>query len=271
MKKLRIISLILTALLLVSILSACGGEMFGYRVLTTVGSEKLALAFRQGDPISVLVPAALRELKNSGRVSELSVRWFGEDLTLIPAEADAVKNALAELGLKAVPAREFILGVDSTAAPYSFASDKGIEGFDVDLAQAVCSLLGYKLKIQPISAQKAETELLAGNIDCAWGGMSFPATGDKITVTEPYFSTSHLLLVKSDSGVRRAKGLGGKIICMRDNIQIINSMEKNETLSDISFEKRFMTDGAACLRALDSGEADAVIIDEFAFQYIFKA
>ncbi|MCL2342776.1 MAG: transporter substrate-binding domain-containing protein, partial [Firmicutes bacterium] len=168
---------VLAALLFLALLlsfAACDNGQLGYRVVGSAGAQDLVMAFRADDTVGVLVPAAIRELKAEGKVAELATRWFGSDITKFKAERGAVSAALQSLGLDAPPSRDFILGIDGGAVPFSFARSGAYTGFDVELARAVCGKLGWTLSIQPISPFDVEVELASGDIDGAWGGLSVP-------------------------------------------------------------------------------------------------
>lgn len=265
----------LAAALLAALLftfAACGGPpQTGNRVLAEVGSQELAMAFRAGDPVGVLVPAALQELAAEGTVAATAVRWFGSDPTEFSPEQGAVAAALESLGLDAPPQRTFILGVDAGAIPFAFSRDEGYTGFDVELAQAVCGKLGWEFQVQPISPLDVETELASGNIDCAWGGLSFPnGSTQAMTVSAPYLEDKLVVVVRADSGITRLGKLSGKLITLRDSVTPINSFENNAALGKLNLQKRYLPSLAACFEALGKGECDAVFLSGLAANYILS-
>ena len=68
----------------------------------------------------------------------------------------------------------FVLGLDDSFPPMGYLEPESgkITGFDIDLAEEVCDRLGITLKIQPISWVTKELELINGNVDCLWNGLS---------------------------------------------------------------------------------------------------
>lgn len=52
-----------------------------FKVAVTLDEEPIAIAFKKGDKeIQEAVKKAIEELKNDGTMSELSIKWFGEDI-----------------------------------------------------------------------------------------------------------------------------------------------------------------------------------------------
>ena len=125
-------------------LGGCGGSAGGYRVIETLQEETFSMAFRQGDMVGQYVTAALQVLAANGDIHTLAEKWLGEDNTSFPEDAEAL-DAFGD-----IPARTMILGLDPGAWPMSFADGAGYSGFDVELAQAVCQLLGWEIQYQPM-------------------------------------------------------------------------------------------------------------------------
>ena len=69
--------------------------------------------------------------------------------------------------------KTFTVGFDAEYPPYGYMDDNGdYTGFDLELAQAVCDLKGWKLKKQPIVWDNKDNELNSGSIDCIWNGFT---------------------------------------------------------------------------------------------------
>ena len=107
---------------------------------------------------------------------------------------------------------EFILGLDENIPPMGFRDENGeITGFDIDVANEVCSRLGIKLIVQPINWDAKEQELNTGNIDCIWNGFTINDDRKKnILFSDPYMNNRQLLVVKEDSPYNTSTDLEGK-------------------------------------------------------------
>ena len=172
------------------------------------------------------------------------------------------KDALAELGY--VEPREFIIGVDLDSAPMCFKSGDSYDGFDVELAKAVCDKLGWSLKIQPIHSEKAFVELNSGNIDCAWGGVVLDRSSADYTILVTYMSDK-LVLAAKGSG---SSSIRGKTLYMGTSQCYLDLMEENTRISNKLGQISRIQGGAQdYLDALDKGECDLVLVTESAVDY----
>ncbi|HHU22779.1 MAG TPA: transporter substrate-binding domain-containing protein [Clostridiales bacterium] len=269
MGKIRTYIALLIILTLCLSSGACnsGEVVSGYRLLDGLPSEDFSIAFRKDDKLYDIVTAALAVLAAEGTVSRLSEKWFGTDLCALEGN----ENALNELDME-IPQRIFIMGIDENAFPMSFKEDSGdYSGFDVELAREVCRILDWELKFQPISPANAEVELPSGNIDCAWGGMSFAPGSESFSVIPSYMSNEQALLVRADSGIKRTGKLKGKTLYMPDRDAAAKALEDNKDLmEDLGQAKRISGDARACLEYLDKGLCDAILIDGVAAKYFMK-
>lgn len=248
-------------------LSACGGEVYGYKIIGTIGEEEFSLAFRAGDPISELVSAAISELVTEGKLAELSIKWLGGEDVGFEGKENALALAMEDLELESIEPREFILGIDEDAAPLSFADGEGYSGFDVELAAAVCNKLGWTLKVQPIYAGDVEIELASGDIDCAWGGLCILDVSESINILEPYFKADIVVAVRADSSIKRIKKLDGGAVCIRDTPALLAAFENSEDLQKLDITARTVSTSKTCFNVLDDDYCQAIIVSKLALGY----
>lgn len=95
-------------------------------------------------------------------------------------------------------AKTLVMGVSDRTPPMCFRYPNGeIVGFDVDLARAVCRVLGVRLIIRPIKWTLKRNALRCGLVDCVW--TAFAVTARRRTeflLSEPYLRTAQVLLVR---------------------------------------------------------------------------
>lgn len=163
------------------------------------------------------------------------------------------------------------LGFDSEYPPYGYLDTDANEyaGFDIDLAKAVCSEIGYKLELVPIDWNMKDAELSAGTIDCIWSGFtmdSVEADGvnrlEKYTWSGAYSDNSIVILVKGDS-IQSTANLAGKTVkvqagssgeaALKDKTALVSTFRggKYETAADYT----------TAFAELESGSVDALVID----------
>ena len=106
------------------------------------------------------------------------------------------------------------IGFDNTFVPMGFEEKNGqYVGFDIDLAQAVSEILGFKVQFQPIDWDMKETELQNGTIDAIWNGYS--ATDErreKVAFTIPYMENQQVLVSKKSQNIQSVSDMKNKIL-----------------------------------------------------------
>ena len=110
------------------------------------------------------------------------------------------------------------VGVDPEYPPYAYMGDDGkYTGFDVEVAQAVCDLLGWKMEIFALNWDQKLTQLDAKECDCIWAGMTILDSMKEAgyVISEPYYDNTQVLLVKADSGYKTSKDLAGKTVAVQ--------------------------------------------------------
>lgn len=259
--------LCLTALLLavcvVLSLAACGKtSAAGYEVIESLKESGFVIAFREGDKLSEYVPAALRVLAARGTVKALAVKWFGEDSTTIAEEAGALD------GFEGIPERDFILGFSAAAAPMSFEENGEYAGFDIELAREVCSLLGWKLKLQPIDVSNLSSELLSGNVDAVWGGLYEGAAESGVTVTAPYMPVELVLVARAEDEFGGWRAMKGRYLYMSMGEAYSRALAENPKLEErLAGVSRLVSGASGCFLALADHACDAILVDSAAARY----
>ncbi|MEG1242303.1 MAG: transporter substrate-binding domain-containing protein [Oscillospiraceae bacterium] len=261
MKKLKSALALLLALGLFLSLFGCKiGGNDSYSILDNIDNQQFCIGFRPGDKAGEAVIAALAVLQDEGKLRELSVKWFGSDLSLLEGDGKALEN----LGEKPEK-RNFIIGYDPGRLPFSGSVENGNPtGFDIDLATAVCQKLGWRTRFLAIDVSQAEVELTSGNVDCVMGGLAYDEDNSKIQMSPPYIKNTVVLATLAGSGV----SLGGKTLMISDSGYYNSLLEKNSKLTDKPAFIIRVPDGAdGCFKGLRDGSCDVIITDKAALDY----
>ena len=173
--------------------------------------------------------------------------------------------ALAGTAFAASDRTDFIMGIDPEYPPFSYLGDDGeYTGFDVEVCQAVCDLLGWKLEIFGVNWDEKLVQLDSMECDCVWSGMtildSMKEAGYQIS--EPYYYNTQVLVVKADSGIASSADLAGKDVA----VQLGTSGEAllNDDLADLAatFSNLVTCDSfLKCFTELEGNAVDAVFVD----------
>lgn len=162
-------------------------------------------------------------------------------------------------------AKTFVMGVDPEYPPFSvIGADGELTGFDIEICQAACDLLGWKLEVFGVNWEQKLVQLDADECDCIWSGMtildSMKESG--YVISEPYYDNTQVLVVKEGSDIKSSADLAGKVVA----VQLGTSGEKllGEDLSDLAagFEDLVTCNSfLACFTELGGGSVDAVLVD----------
>lgn len=258
----RLVAFALVICLILSF-SACGKSSGGYRIIKSFGSEEFAIGFRNNDYVRYYFEAAIKTLAAEGTIHSIALQWFSRDDTSFASDA----NALEIIGQ--LPVRSVTVGVDIDSFPMSYLDEIGnYSGFDVDVARAVCSRLGWTIKFLPIKANNAYVELSSGNVDVAWGGLAISQNNDEYTVLSPYMINELVLVTRSDSTYSSKRKLSGATLAMDTDQKYMDALSIDESLTKLLGQIKRIPGGAPALfNALSTSKADAILISNLALQY----
>lgn len=251
----KILCLALAAALALS-LCACGEDPSVYTIIGTVGEKRYGTVFRLNDRVAEPVCAAMSVLAASGELSVLSAQWLGQDIICLSGSADAITN------LEEPPQpRTLIIGVEEDSMPLSYLRDGEYVGMSVDIAKAIGRLLGWEIRLQPISSQEIAAQLSSGNVDCALGFGMESVSADAYTLGECYMTSEIVLMTKSEYDVHRIKDLKGEKIGSVKDAAIISALENNDKVVKYVESVTAYLSPTRCMNALDNGWCAAVAMD----------
>ena len=178
----------------------------------------------------------------------------------------ALVLALA-LGLTAASAlgETFLHGIDPEYPPFSYLGDDGeYTGFDVEIAKAVCELLGWDYEVVPVDWDNKLIQLDSHECDCIWSGMTILDSMKEAgyVISTPYYDNTQVLVVKEDSGISSSADLAGKVVA----VQLGTSGEAllNGDLADLTAtfaELVTCQSFLMCFTELEGNAVDAVFVD----------
>lgn len=173
--------------------------------------------------------------------------------------ADSEKSAAAS--------ETFTVGFDAEFPPYGYRDENGdYVGFDLDLAQEVCTRNGWELVKQPIDWDAKDMELSSGAIDCIWNGFTMNGRVEDYTWSNPYVDNSQVFVVASDSGITAKEELAGKTVGVQKDSSALAALNDEESpenlqLRDSLKELIKYADYNTAFMDLEQGAVDAVAID----------
>lgn len=168
---------------------------------------------------------------------------------------------------KVLDSGKFILGLDATFKPMGYTDENDeIVGFDIDVAEEVCSRMGVELVKQPINWDTKEQDLNVGKIDCIWNGMSVnPGRAKEMNLSEPYMKNSMVFVVGASSEAKGMEDLRGKTIAVQNGSTAQEILESCDIAGDITVQA--MATNVEALQQLDLAIVDAVFLDSVVANY----
>ena len=162
----------------------------------------------------------------------------------------------------------FTVGFDAEFPPYGYKDDNGeYVGFDLDLAEEVCKRNGWNLVKQPIDWDSKDMELNSGSIDCIWNGFTLNGREHDYTWSKAYVDNSQVVIVKSDSGIKKLSDLKGKVVIVQADSSALAALTgEDATEENLELAAGFkslvqVSDYNSAFMNLESGAVDAVAMD----------
>lgn len=157
---------------------------------------------------------------------------------------------------------EITIGVKYDVPPFGFKnpSNDAIEGFDVDLGQAVADALGVKPNFIEAISDNRIPFLEKGTADLILSTMTINEERvGQIDFSEPYFEAHGRILVKKDNAdINGVDDLAGKNVCTA-----LGSTYEATLKSQAPDAKLKLVDGySECLELIQNGGVDAVSTDD---------
>ncbi|MDO4489159.1 MAG: transporter substrate-binding domain-containing protein [Eubacteriales bacterium] len=158
----------------------------------------------------------------------------------------------------------FKQGFDLDYPPYSYRADDGsVGGFDVEIAQALCELKGWKYEAVPFNWDAKDAELNSGSCDCIWSGLTVEGREDAYLFSKVYSNNSQMILVPENSDIKAVADLAGKNVGVQMATSALDLLE-SEDLADLkaSFaELKVYETYTIAFNDLQAGGIDAIAID----------
>jgi glutamate/aspartate transport system substrate-binding protein len=188
---------------------------------------------------------------------------------LVLAAAFALGAAHAEDTVKKIKDSGVVtMGVrESSGLSYTIGDGKYV-GFHVDVCHKVLSdiekQLGRKVEIkyQPVTSQNRIPLVQNGTVDIECGSTTNNATRQKdVAFAVTTYVEEVRIAVKANSGINSIKDLNGKTIATTTGTTSVQTLRKHERATGVDFKEVFGKDHADSFLLLESGRADAFVMD----------
>ena len=155
----------------------------------------------------------------------------------------------------------------SGALSYTLGDGKYV-GYHVEICQRILANLekaaGRKLEVkyQPVTSQNRIPLVQNGTVDIECGSTTNNATrGKDVSFLLTTFVEEVRMAVKANSGITSIAQLNGKNVATTTGTTSVQTLRKNERASGIDFKEIYGKDHADSFLLMESGRADAFVMD----------
>lgn len=168
--------------------------------------------------------------------------------------------------------KKLIVGLDDQFPPMGFRNEKNeIVGFDIDLAKEVGKRIGVEFEFKAIDWGSKEAELTSGRVDLLWNGLTILEERKKnVLFTDPYMANRQIVIVKKGTPIRTKADLSGKIVAVQEDSSGMNSVLKENAVSDTFQELKKYPDFLSAFIDLENGRIEALVGDEVLTRYYME-
>ncbi len=162
------------------------------------------------------------------------------------------------------------MGVRESSGALSYTLGDGkYAGYHVEICQKVLSdiqkqlgLAKLDVKYQPVTSQNRIPLMQNGTVDIECGSTTNNAARQKdVAFAVTTFVEEVRIAVKANSGITSIGQLAGKKVATTTGTTSVQTLRKNERASGINFDEVYGKDHADSFLLLESGRADAFVMD----------
>jgi glutamate/aspartate transport system substrate-binding protein len=185
--------------------------------------------------------------------------------------ASGVAHAQANDTLKKIKDSGAVtMGVRESSSPLSYTLGDGkFAGYHVEICQKVLAdvqknlgLAKLDIKYQPVTSQNRIPLVTNGTVDIECGSTTNNATRQKDVAFAPTTYMEEVrIAVKANSGITSIAQLAGKKVATTTGTTSVQHLRRHERGAGINFEEVFGKDHADSFLLLESGRADAFVMD----------
>jgi glutamate/aspartate transport system substrate-binding protein len=188
--------------------------------------------------------------------------------------------ALATVGLAQAQATDTLkkikdsgavtMGVRESSGALSYTLGDGkFTGYHVEICQRVLAdiqkqlgLAKLDVKYQPVTSQNRIPLVQNGTVDIECGSTTNNAARQKdVAFAVTTFVEEVRIAVKANSGITSIAQLNGKKVATTTGTTSVQTLRKNERATGVNFEEVYGKDHADAFLLLESGRADAFVMD----------
>lgn len=187
-------------------------------------------------------------------------RWVAAAAIGLMALVVGAPSAMAQ-GSESVEGQTYVIGTDTTFAPFEFRKDGELTGIDMDILQAIAEDQGFKVEVRSLGFSAALAALSANQVDGVIAGMSITDERKEIyDFSEPYFESGVQMAVsKNDEDIMGYDDLDGKTVVAKTGSE--GESYAKSISKEYGFKVKSLDQSATMYESVKSGSAVAVFDD----------
>lgn len=154
-----------------------------------LSSEEYAMCVNKdnGD-LTAKINEALAQLEADGVLDSIISNYIGDEAGQHPyTSPEGVDRSNGTL----------VMATNATFEPYEYYENQEVVGIDPDIAQAVCDVLGYELKVEDMEFDAIVNAVVSGKADFGAAGMTVTEERKlSVDFTDTYATASQVVIVK---------------------------------------------------------------------------
>ncbi len=181
---------------------------------------------------------------------------------LFGATGAAADTSAADSGNSAVEGKTFVIGTDTTFAPFEFrGSDGELTGIDMDIVRAVAEDQGFKVEIRSLGFNAALQALTSNQVDGVIAGMSITDERKEVyDFSEPYFESGvQMAVAKDNDDIKGYEDLKGKTVTAKTGAE--GETYAKSIAKKYDFKVKSLDQSASMYELVKSGNAVGVFDD----------
>ena len=169
-------------------------------------------------------------------------------------------GALAQ-GNESVDGQTYVVGTDTTFAPFEFRKDGKLTGIDMDLLNTIAKDQGFNVEIRSLGFSAALQALSSNQVDGVIAGMSITDERKEIyDFSEPYFESGIQMAVdRDDEAIKGYEDLKGKTVVAKTGSE--GETYAKSIAKEYGFTVKSLDQSATMYESVKAGSAVAVFDD----------
>ena len=170
-------------------------------------------------------------------------------------------TAWAATSEDSVVGKTFIIGTDTTFAPFEFRENGELTGIDMDLIRAIAKEGGFEVEIRSLGFNAALQALSSNQVDGVIAGMSITDERKQVyDFSEPYFESGvQMAVAKNDDTIKGYEDLRGKTVVAKTGSE--GEAYANSIADQYGFTVKPLDQSATMYESVKAGSAVAVFDD----------